>query len=109
MTKRTKFAAAAVIISIVISVILFAIVKNGRPQTSAIGGEGLLLLLPLLTYIACKNVELSFKVFYTPKEVDDLDEYESRIVSEPRKLNEEQPRMTVSWSTSTHAEDYRNN
>lgn len=104
MTKRTKFTIIAIIISIVLSVVLFTTVKHGRSQANVIGGEGLLLLLPVITYIICKNITLSFEVFHTPKN-EEFEMYDTRIVSEPHKLNEEESHLEIRWSSHTHAED----
>ena len=107
MSKQTKITLIAVIISIVLSVVAFMTVRSNSAASRSIGGEGLLLLLPLLTYITCKNITLSFEVFRESKEDDELDDYETRIISEPRKLDEALPSMEISWgSHSTHAEDF---
>ena len=94
MEKRTKITIIAVAISLVLAVLAFLSVRTGYSSGRAVGGEGLLLLLPVITYFICKNISLSLEVFRAPLE-DDIDHIEMQIISSPRKLNEEQPRMAI--------------
>lgn len=94
MEKRTKITIIAVAVSFVLAVLAFLSVRTGYSSGRAIGGEGLLLLLPVITYVICKNISLSLEVFRAPVE-EDIDDIEMQIISKPRKINEETPRMAV--------------
>lgn len=105
MTKRSKLTTIVVLITILLSILAFVAVHEGRAGSNTVGGELLLLLLPVLAYVTCKNITLSFDVFHTPKE-EELDDYNTRIISEPRKINERPSKLTISWSAESAAEDY---
>ena len=95
MEKKTKITIIAVVISFVLAVLAFLSVRTGYSSGRAVGGEGLLLLLPVITYVVCKNISLSLEVFRAPLEEEDIDHIEMQIISKPRKLNDEQPRMAI--------------
>ena len=94
MEKKTKITIIAVVISFVLAVLAFLSVRTGYSSSRAVGGEGLLLLLPVITYVVCKNISLSLEVFRAPVE-EDIDDIEMQIISKPRKINEEAPRMAI--------------
>lgn len=94
MERETKITTIAVIISFLLSVCAFLTVRTGYSESRAIGGEGLLLLWPIITYVVCKNISLSISVFCKPKECDPED-LEMQVISQPRKLDEEKPRMVI--------------
>lgn len=94
MTKRTKITFIAVVVAIILSVAAFASVRNSYTVNRAMGGEGLLLVIPLITYCVCKNITTSIDVLSNPAK-EDIDQFDSQIISEPHKVNEDEPRLVL--------------
>lgn len=104
MAKRNLLTTIAVLITILFSIVSFVAVRNGRTSSNVVGGEMLLIFLPVIAYIICKNISLSLDVFCT-REEDVVDDYSTQIVSEPKKISEKPSRVTVFWSTESSEED----
>lgn len=107
MTKRTKLTFISVVVAMIISVAIFAAVRHNYSDSRSMGGEGMLLLLPLITYVTCKNITTSLDVFQKEKK-ENLDEYESQILSSPQKLSNSEPtlRLIVTNQSKPVAEDH---
>lgn len=94
MNKRTKITLVAVIVAVIISVAMFATVRHNYPVNGAMGGEGMLLLLPVITYFACKNITFTLDSISKPKE-ENLEEYESQVITAPKKISGVTPSLKI--------------
>ena len=103
--KRRKIRTVAVIISIAVAILLFANARQNYLVDKPIGGEIMILFIPLITYFVCKNITLSIDTFGKPK--DDFEDYKAQAITQPRNLHARKPKMHININRNMHAEDYR--
>lgn len=103
MKKETKITIVAVGITVLLSIIAFVSVHTRLSADRPIGGEGLLLLLPVITYMICRNISLSIDVF-RPKKSDAFENIETHVVSSPRKMGAKKSKLQISMNFSDQDE-----
>lgn len=111
MTKRAKEARRrkvrniAIIISAIVAIVLFASARQSFLAGRPLGGELMILFLPLCTYFICADITLSIDTFSKPK--DDFEDYKAQAITQPRNLHARKPKMHVNINRNMHVEDYK--
>jgi hypothetical protein len=103
--KQKRIRTIAVIVSAILAIIILCSLRSGYLAGHAVGGEIMILFLPLIAYYACSNTTLSIEVL--GKNEDEFDEYKSQAISRPKRVNAKKPKVSATIRNSTRAEDYK--